>query len=95
MKSKQRKFLSELSDYCNKLGATLDATATNSRKYIDRQEALMKAYKVIYAVLTDHPDNDQSWLDYEQAEVALRELKELSNKVYPDRNGFFTTTPTP
>lgn len=87
MKKRQREILSEVCDICNQLGGELDGTATATQKYIDRQQALAKIGKCVYAVLTDHPDNEYSVEDYSSAYLALEELRGLKNKIYPDKNG--------
>jgi hypothetical protein len=89
MKAKHRKLLCELLEYTNKLGGDLDGTATHESKYKDRQKANMLTYKVLYAVLSDHPENDNSLHDFEVAREALNEMKALTTKNYPDKRGFY------
>lgn len=89
MKKKHRDILQELMDLCNQLGGVLDGTSTNEAKYRDRQRGLMEAYKVLYAVLADHPENDNSEDDWDDAYKSIENLKLLKNKVYPDRKGQF------
>ena len=79
--------LSELCSICNDLGSPLDGTATNGAKYRDRQEAHMLVYKVLYAAICDEPENDQRDIDIEIGVSALFELRELSKKIYKDKNG--------
>lgn len=87
MKAKHRKMLIELMDYCNQLGGTLDGTSTSETKYRDRQRAHMHTYKILLAILGDHPENDQNEYYFEMAKEALEEMKILTKKVYLDRNG--------
>lgn len=94
MKAEHRKILRELMSLCNDLGGSLDGTATNEAKYRDRQRALMKCCIILYAVLSDHPDNDNREDNFKDAWESIEHLKGLKDKVYPDRNGFITSTPT-
>jgi len=87
MKKKQREILVEVCYICNQLGSVLDGTSTSTQKYIDRQKAHMDVHRVLYAVLTDHPDNEHSADDYSNAYLALERLRGLKNKIYPDKNG--------
>jgi len=89
---RNRKILSELCGLCNELGGDLDGTATHESKYKDRQRAHMLVYKVLYGVLVDSPDNDQRDHDMEEANEALKKLKEVAAKNYPDRNGLHSFT---
>jgi len=89
MKKAHRKLLCELCDCCNILGGSLDGTSTHESKYRDRQEANMLSYKILYAVLCDHPENDQRELDFENAKGALAKMKELIQKKYPDKKGIY------
>lgn len=87
MKSKHRKMLQELMGYANALGGSLDGTSTSEAKYRDRQKANMLTYKILYAVLSDHPDNDNREAELDTAEKSLLEMKSLTEKKYPDRKG--------
>ena len=87
MKKKQRKMLAQLCELCNQLGSDLDGTATNNKKYIERQKAHMLVYKVIYGVLVDETENPNRNYDINIAMGALTDLEVLTKKVYPDRNG--------
>lgn len=87
MKKKHRNLLRDLMDYCNTLGGDLDLTATHQSKYMDRQRANMLSYRVLYAVLADHPENDNNEINFEDAAGALEKMKALTEKKYPDRNG--------
>jgi hypothetical protein len=87
MKPKHRKILSELCQLCNQLGGILDGTSTHESKYKDRQRALMDVYAVLYGVLTDVPENDDSETGWEMLENGMSKLRELSTKKYPDRKG--------
>lgn len=89
MKNKHRDILRELMDLCNQLGGVLDGTSTNEAKYRDRQRGLMDAYRVLYAVLADHPENHNSEADWADAHKSIENLKLLKNKVYPDRKGLY------
>lgn len=87
MKKKHRKILQELMGLCNEIGGTLDGTSTNEAKYRDRQRAHMNVFKILFAVLADHPENDNHEHDWVQAEKAIEEMKSLRDKAYPDRRG--------
>src|ERR1051326_4753081 len=87
MNAWQRKILQDLMGLCNEMGGSLDYTATHYNKLRDRQQALMKCYLVIYAVLTDHSENEHREDDRARAEQAISEMKEISKIIYPDRNG--------
>lgn len=87
MKNKHRKILSELCGHCNSIGGELDGTSTHESKYKDRQRAHMLVYKVLYGVLTDHPDNEDAEENISDAETALSEIQLLTKKIYPDRKG--------
>ncbi len=89
MKKKHRELLSELCGLCNQLGGDLDGTATHESKYKDRQKANMLSYKILYAVLADHPENDNNEINFEAAETALVKMRELTKKTYPDRKGLY------
>lgn len=71
----------------NSLGGVLDGTSTHETKYKDRQRAHMLSYKVLYAVLSDHPENDNNDINFENAKEALEQMRLLKNKIYPDRTG--------
>lgn len=90
MKAKHRKILIHLMNACNRLGGSLDYTATHESKLKDRQRAHMQVYKVLYAILADHPENESVHQDFEAAEKAIEELQALCLKDYPDRNGRLT-----
>lgn len=85
---RQREILAELSELCNQLGVELDGTATNVRKYIDRQMALMDVHKIIYGVLCDDSENEFRDEDVADAYKSLETLREIKSKIYPDRNGY-------
>lgn len=87
LNKKQRALLAELQGITNQLGSSLDATSTNPTKFIDRQRGLMDVSHILYAVLCDHPENDDIKLDYERAEESIEKLRQLCNKQYTDRNG--------
>jgi hypothetical protein len=87
MNKRQRKILSECCSLCNDLGSPLDGSATNVRKYIDRQMAHMEVYQILYGALVDDPENDQRDFDFDLAEKALVRLKEIAGRQYKDRNG--------
>lgn len=87
MKAKHRKILKELMGYTNQLGGNLDGTSTNEAKLRDRQRAHMNSYRILYAVLSDHPDNDDNVTPWEIAQKAIKEMEELTKKEYPDRTG--------
>lgn len=89
MKAKHRNILNEVMSLCNDLGGTLDGTSTSEAKFRDRQMGLMKVSKILYAILSDHPENENSWFDWEEAERSLSELRSLKNKTYPDRKGHY------
>lgn len=88
MTKTQRDLLADLMSYCNNLGNTLDGTATNSAKYIERQRAHSLVSTVLYGVFGDHEENDFRDNDISKAKEALGKLKELVNKTYPDKNGY-------
>ena len=88
MTKRQREMLAKLCEVCNQLGVELDGTATNTRKYIDRQMALMNVHTVLYGVLCDEAENDFREVDVERGNKALLELSELIKKTYPDKNGY-------
>ena len=92
MKKKHREILAELCEVCNVLGSDLDGTATHQTKYIDRQAAHKYVYKVLYGVLVDDPQNDQREYSVEQGAEALKKLRELTTKNYPDRKGLHSFT---
>lgn len=85
----QRNILAELMGLTNDLGGTLDGTATSGQKYIDRQRAMMNVYKVIYGLFGDNPLNDNRDDDIETIEKNMQILRDLKDKVYPDKNGFY------
>lgn len=87
MKAKHRKVLQELMDLCAYLGNTLDYTATHISKLKDRQIAHKYIFKVLYGLLTDSPDNEYKNDDWESLEGALKDLRELKDKIYPDSSG--------
>lgn len=87
MKNRHRILLRELMEYSNQLGGVLDGTSTNEAKYRDRQRAHMLSYKVLYAVLSDHPENESTKIEFDNARKSLEEMKELTKKNYPDRQG--------
>lgn len=87
MNKRQRNILQRLMQLANDLGGVLDGTSTHESKYKDRQQALSKVYRIVYAVLADHPENDHREHDYELAEEAIKHLEELKAKVYPDKKG--------
>ncbi len=88
MTKTQRALLARLMDVCNSMGSTLDGTATHQTKYIDRQEAHGKVWKVIYGVFGDDPNNEHRKIDITNALKYLDELEATAKKNYPDRNGF-------
>ena len=79
--------LSRLNIACNALGGELDGTATNRRKYIDRQRAHMLTSTIILGVCGDDKRNDYREQDMEEAEEALVKLEALVTQVYPDIHG--------
>ncbi len=87
MKRYHRKILSELMDYCIQLGHDLDYTATSIQKLKDRQRAHAHVAKILFAIMSDMPENDHRLYDIEQANEALLKIKELTNKIYTDKNG--------
>lgn len=87
LSKRQREMLAELSSICNSLGNDLDASATNVRKYIDRQEAHRHVYKITYGICVDEPENDFREENIADAEQSLIALKEIANRKYKDRNG--------
>jgi hypothetical protein len=87
MNKRQRKMLRDLMGLCNELGGSLDYTATHYNKLRDRQKALMDCSLVIYAVLTDNPNNEFSADDYENAKQSLEKIRMLTKIIYPDRKG--------
>lgn len=78
--------LSDLMSYCDWMGSTLDGTATNTMKFIDRQRAHRLVYKVIYGILSDDPENDNREDNMNDAVEALEQMKRLSKKEYPDKH---------
>lgn len=88
MKKEHRKILAELQSLCNQLGSSLDGTATNPMKYIDRQKAMMDVSHILFAVLADHPENEDREDDFRRAEKSIQWLRTLKGKIYPDRSGF-------
>lgn len=87
MTKNQRDLLARLMSVSNGLGGCLDGTATNIRKYIDRQEAHALVYKVIYGVFGDDKENPYRQEDIDNALEAIRELEVLELKIYPDKTG--------
>lgn len=83
----QRKLLSELAELANKFGSPLDYTATSYIKLRDIQKSYMLTWKVIYGAICDDPENEFREVDLKDAHASLKKLKELSNVVYPDRQG--------
>lgn len=69
---------------CRFLGTELDGTATNKRKYVDRQQAHSLVADILYGVCCDHPDNDNREEDMLEAEEKLILLEKLVKKDYPD-----------
>ena len=88
LSKRQREMLAELCQTCNKLGAVLDPTATNPKKYQDRQVAHIDVYRVLYAVLCDDPENDLREDNINDGYESLINLKEILNRQYGDRTGF-------
>lgn len=88
MKSNERKLLQRLMVVCNNLGGRLDLTATCTLKLYDRQRALSLVSNVLYGILTQHPDNEYSEEDMENALCSLEKLESLVGKEYPDKNGY-------
>ncbi len=88
MKGSHRKVLQELMDICAYLGNQLDYTATHDSKLKDRQQAHKYVYRILYSLLTDSPKNEYRHEDWENLEAALKALRELKHKNYPDRNGY-------
>jgi hypothetical protein len=86
MKKRHRDILRDLMQLCNDLGGDLDGTSTCEAKYRDRQQAHRYAYRILLAVLSDHPENDNAEMEWEQAYEAMGQLKSLKEKKYPDRN---------
>jgi len=87
MNKKQREQLSKLMTICNDLGHTLDYTATNQKKLIERQQSIGLIGRFIFHFFGDHKNNDYREYDLEQAEILLEELDELTKKDYGDRYG--------
>lgn len=87
MKKEHREILGELMGVCNNLGGRLDVTATHPKKFIERQEAHMLIYRLIYGLLGDVSENPYREEDVNQMNIALQKLKELTEKEYGDRYG--------
>lgn len=87
MNKKHRVILADLQWICNSIGGKLDRTSTSEEKLWDRQKAHMLVSDVLYGVLCDYPNNEDRIDDLKSAEKALKQLKELVKKVYPDRIG--------
>lgn len=80
MNATQRKMLKRLLEVCNKLGGTLDHTATPPLKYIQRQKAHTDVAAVIYAVFLDSPQNETREDDIETGLEAIERLEVLAQK---------------
>lgn len=87
MKNNERQLLYRLMVVCNKLGSSLDLTATHILKLHDRQRALMLVSNVLYGLLAQHPDNEYSSDDMDKSLSSLNKLEILIDKKYPDKNG--------
>lgn len=87
MNKRQRKLLIRLMDSCNKMGSTLDLTATSVEKLVDRQSAHMNVYLSIYYILLDHKDNDFREEDILEAEKYVSKVEATAQKQYKDRSG--------
>lgn len=87
MKKEHREILRELMNLCHDLGGETDATATNVNKYIDRQRAHMSVCWVLYAILTDSPDNEARDDNFKTAYSLIKHMGYLKSKEYPDKNG--------
>lgn len=89
MTKKQRDLLRRLMVVTNDMGGSLDNTSTSIRKYIERQESLMKVSNVIYyGIFLDDAKNENRINDLAEAERLISELEILSKKTYPDRQGY-------
>lgn len=87
MTKNQKELFSRLMFATNKLGGTLDATATCISKYIERQKAHHLTSTIIYGLFGDNKNNPNKDLDVKNAYKAMAEMEELAEKEYPDRYG--------
>ena len=83
----QRSVLNQVMSISNDLGGTLDYTAVNPQKLIDRQKAHGIISNVLYYLLCDNTDNPQREIDLEMLEDDLKRLSEIRDRDYGDRYG--------
>lgn len=87
LSKKQHDFIIRIVQACDKMGVSLDLTATNITKLHDRQQAHRLVSRALMGVAYDSPGNDCRTEDVKDAFEALAELERLGGKQYPDKFG--------